>query len=151
VSRKPGHKPIDDEIMRGRKRKPVPHEFVLDALAELSPVTRPMFGCLAIYIDEKIVLILREQPRSRTDNGVWIATTMEHHDTLRPEFPRMRSIRVLGKATTGWQVLPSDAPNFEEAALHACELIFAGDARIGKIPKRRVKARSAPGGTKRSK
>jgi len=30
-----------------RPRKRVPHEFVLDALAALSPRTRPMFGCLA--------------------------------------------------------------------------------------------------------
>jgi len=151
VSRKPGRKPFDDEIMRGKKCKPVAHEFVLDALAGLSPVTRPMFGCLAIYVDEKIVLILRDRPRSHADNGVWIATTMQHHETLRPEFPRMRSIQVLGRATTGWQVLPADAPDFEEAALHACELILAGDERIGKIPKRRIKAGSARDGTKRSK
>jgi len=27
-----------------------------------------------------------------------------------------------------------DAPDFEEAALHACELIVARDPRIGKVP-----------------
>jgi hypothetical protein len=41
---------------------------------------------------------------------------------------------LLGKKTTGWQVLPSDAPDFEESALHACELVLARDHRIGKIP-----------------
>jgi len=46
----------------------------------------------------------------------------------------MRSIQVLGKKVTGWQVLPADAPDFEEAALRACELIVARDARIGKVP-----------------
>jgi IS1 family transposase len=46
----------------------------------------------------------------------------------------MRSIQVLGKRVTGWQVLPVDAPDFESAALRACELVLAGDARIGKIP-----------------
>jgi hypothetical protein len=40
----------------------------------------------------------------------------------------------LGKRVTGWQVLPVDAPDFESAALRACELVLAGDARIGKIP-----------------
>jgi hypothetical protein len=140
-----------DEIVRGERRKHVPHEFVLDALAALSPITCPMFGCLAVYIEEKIVLILRDRPRSQADNGVWIATTVQHHETLRPELPHMRSIRVLGKATTGWQVLPADAPDFEEAALHACELILSRDARIGKIPKRRIRARRRPDGTKRSK
>jgi hypothetical protein len=46
----------------------------------------------------------------------------------------MRSIAVFGKVT-GWQVLPADAVNFEEAAMRACELILAGDPRIDKIPK----------------
>jgi hypothetical protein len=151
VPRKSASPVFGDEIMLGRRRKHIPHEFVLDALATLSPVTRPMFGCLAVYIEEKIVLILRDKPRSPADNGVWIATTLEHHDSLRSEFPRMRSIQVLGKATTGWQVLPNEAPDFEEAALHACELILAGDVRIGKIPKHRRAARSARDSTKRSR
>jgi hypothetical protein len=151
VSRKPGRKTFGDEIMRGQKRGQVPHEFVLDALATLSPGTRSMFGCLAVYVEEKIVLILRDRPNTSADNGVWIATTLEHHQTLRHEFPHMRSIRVLGKATTGWQVLPADASDFEEAALRACELIVSGDARIGKIPKRRMTAKRARGGAKRSK
>jgi hypothetical protein len=93
-----------------------------------------MFGCLAIYVKDKIVLILRDKPMNTSDNGVWLATTQEHHQSLRREFPNMRSIQVLGKPETGWQVLPVDAPDFESAALRACELVLAGDARIGKIP-----------------
>jgi hypothetical protein len=140
--RKSAHPAFGAELMRGKRRREVPHEFVLDALAPVSPVTRPMFGCLAVYLEEKIVLILRDKRHSPLDNGVWIATTVEHHETLRREFPQMRSIQVLGKATTGWQVLPADARDFEEAALHACELIRAGDERIGKIPKRRITAKA---------
>jgi hypothetical protein len=143
------HPAFDDELMRGKRRRAVPHEFVLDALAPLSPVTRPMFGCVAVYVEEKIVLILRDKPPSPADNGVWIATTAEHHETLRREFPQMRSIQVFGKATTGWQVLAADAPDFEEAALRACELIRAGDERIGKIPKRRVTAKARARKTRR--
>ena len=93
-----------------------------------------MFGCLAVYVRDKIVLILRDRRDEPADNGVWIATTREHHASLGREFPNMRSIGVLGKKVTGWQVLPSDAPDFEQAALHACELIVAGDPRIGKVP-----------------
>jgi hypothetical protein len=125
----------------------VPHEFVIDALAPLAPSTRAMFGCQAVYVDEKIVLILRDRQDSRVDNGVWLATTAEHHASLRQEFPRMRSIRVLGRRVTHWQVLPADAPDFEEAALRACELIRARDPRIGKVPKSRRRAMS---GTKAS-
>lgn len=118
-----------------KRRKPIPFEFVLDALSELDPVTRPMFGCLAIYVGRKIVLILRDKGGAGPDNGVWLATTLDHHESLRHEFPNMRSIGVLGKAVTGWQILPSDAPDFEETAMRACDLVIARDPRIGKIPK----------------
>lgn len=117
------------------KRKLVPHEFVLEALSALAPRTRPMFGCLAVYVGEKIVLALRDKPDA--DGGVWLATTPEHHASLRREFPNMRSIGVLGKDVTGWQLLPADAADFEESALRACELIAHADPRIGKIPKPR--------------
>jgi len=127
-----------DLFLPGRQRKAIPHEFVLDAIAALSPLTRPMFGCLAVYVGQKIVCVLRDKREDTTaDNGVWLATTQEHHESLRSEFPNMRSIRVLGKDVTGWQLLPADAPDFEEAALRACELILTGDARIGKIPNRK--------------
>ncbi len=99
-----------------------------------------MFGCLAVYVQEKIVLVLRDKTTDRADNGVWLATTEEHHESLRREFPNMRSIGVLGKSITGWQVLPSDASDFEEAALRACELVLARDPRIGKIPGARKKS-----------
>ena len=139
-----------DPFIPARQRKKIPYEFVLDALAGLSPWTRPMFGCLAVYMDDKIVLILREKPAPSPDNGVWLATTVEHHDSLRREFPHMRSIEVLGKDVTGWQVLPGDAPDFEESALHACDLVLARDPRIGKVPKsRKTPAANPRSGSKR--
>jgi hypothetical protein len=121
------------------KRKTVPHEFVLDGLSSVSFYTRPMFGCLAIYLADKIVLILRDRPTHISDNGVWLATTEEHHASLRKDFPHLRSIGVLGKKVTGWQVLPADAPDFEQAAMRACELVVAQDPRIGKVPGTRKK------------
>src|ERR1700675_3506362 len=124
------------------KRKTVPHEFVLDAIASLPPETRLMFGCLAVYVQDKIVLILRDKRDPAADNGVWLATTEEHHRSLRREFPNMRSIQVCGKKVTGWQVLPADTQDFEEAAMRACELVLAGDPRIGKVPGARRTSRS---------
>jgi hypothetical protein len=132
-----------------KKRKQVPYRFVLDALEPLWPWTRPMFGCLAIYVDGKIVLILRDKAASPEDNGVWLATTEEHHESLRGEFPSMRSIRLLGKKVTGWQVLPADAPDFEEAAVRACELVLARDPRIGKVPGSRRRANARTRGPRR--
>jgi len=98
-----------------------------------------MFGCLAIYVGERIVLILRDRRTGTADNGVWLATTEEHHESLRRDFPNMRSVQLFRKPVTSWQVLPVDAPDFEEAALRACELIAAGDRRIGKVPGARRK------------
>lgn len=118
-------------------RKAVPHAFVLEALTPVSPVTRPMFGCVAVYVGEKIVLILRNKRDKTEDNGIWLATSEEHHQSLCHEFPNMRSIKVLKKKVTGWQVLPADAPDFEDAALRACELILVRDPRIGKVPRPR--------------
>jgi hypothetical protein len=139
--------PSDESLFTGQRRKAPPYGFVLDALTPVAPWTRPMFGCLAVYVKEKIVLILRDKHGGTQDNGVWLATTPEHHESLRREFPNMRSIQVLGKKVTGWQVLPADAPDFEEAALRACEQIIAGDPRIGKIPgARRKQKREARAG-----
>ncbi len=135
--------PSDGEILTGKRRKSPPCEFVLDALAHLSPTTKSMFGCLAVYVEDRIVMILRDRCDSPADNGVWLATTAEHHASLRGEFPRMRSIRLFGTEATHWQVLPADASDFEEMALRACELIRARDPRIGKVPKRRRPWRDA--------
>lgn len=129
--------PSNDPLFAVKRRKVVPHEFVLDAIAALAPETRPMFGCLAVYVGNKIVFILRDKRDRTADNGVWLATTQEHHESLRREFPNMRSIQVLGKKITGWQVLPANAPDFEQAALRACELVLSRDPRIGKVPEAR--------------
>jgi len=143
---------LDDTLFAVKRRKTVPHQFVLDAIAALSPTTRPMFGCLAVYVGDRIVLVLRAKRDATADNGVWLATTAERHDSLRREFPNMRSIQVLGKGVTGWQVLPADAPDFEEAALHACELILNKDPRIGKVPGvRRAAGSRAPKAAKSPK
>jgi hypothetical protein len=149
--------PLDVPIFPVKQRKPIPHEFVLDEIASLSPRTRLMFGCLAIYVQqrgeesgrEKIVLFLRDKPASPEDNGVWLATTYEHHESLREEFPSMRSIKVLGKDVTGWQVLPADSDDFEESARRACELVLAYDPRIGKIPGARPKPQAKKSGHKK--
>jgi len=124
------------------RRHTRPYVFVLDALEAAAPRTRSMFGCLAIYVEEKIVFLLRDKLEGTVDNGVWIATTIEHHESLRRDFPHMRSIQRFGREVTGWQVLPADALDFEESAFHACELVLQRDPRIGKVPKRKRSATS---------
>lgn len=140
--------PLPADPLLTARRKAVPHQFVLDALEAISPRTRPMFGCVAVYVEEKIVLILRDKPIHAEDNGVWLATSHEHHTALRRDFPGMRSVQLLGKRVTGWQVLPAESEDFEESALRACELVLARDPRIGKVPGSR---RSAKPGKKKKR
>ena len=124
-----------DGLRVGTRRRTVPHRFVLDAVAEVDPTTRSMFGSLAIYVGDQIVLLLRDRPEDTEANGVWVATMVEHHQSLRSEFPHMRPLRIRGKDIKDWQVLSVDAPDFEESALRACELVVRRDPRIGKVPK----------------
>lgn len=122
-----------------KKKKPIPYDFVFDLLEELPVHTNPMFGCTAVYCEEKILLILREKETETQDNGVWLATTKDHHDSLKKDFPHMRSISILGKGVTGWQILGADTLDFDSAVEKACEFILKGDERIGKVPKPKKK------------
>jgi hypothetical protein len=116
----------------------VPYEFVFEELAPLEVHTKPMFGCLGMYVGPKIIFIQRLKSKPAEDDGLWVATTGEHHASLHKEFPSMRSISIFGPGPTGWQVLPADADDFEESVQRACALVRRGDPRIGKIPKTRV-------------
>jgi hypothetical protein len=118
-----------------RKTRSIPFEFVLEKLDRLRPVVRPMFGCFAIYSNEKMLLILRKKEQGDRDNGVWVATTPEHHETLAKQFPSLRSIHLFGEKTSAWQNLPEEADDFEESVNEICEMILKGDVRIGKTPK----------------
>lgn len=139
--------------MKLKARKPIPHTFVLEALEPLGVTTRSMFGCLAVYQGDRILIALRDKPDPEhlQDNGVWLATSAEYHASLKRELPSMREVRLLaGGAPTNWQNLPSESGNFEEEALHACELLLKGDPRIGKVPKRRD-SKAKPSKLKRRK
>jgi hypothetical protein len=120
-------------------RKNIPFDFVFDYLMPLEPIVKPMFGLWAIYVNEKIMLILRQRKDFPDTNGVWIATNLEHHKSLKKELPSMCSISTYsnGIKETEWQVLPADADDFEVSVLKVCELIKHSDHRIGRIPKPR--------------
>jgi hypothetical protein len=125
--------------MNQKKTKAIPFDFVLEKLDPLSPWTRPMFGCHAIYVGEKIVGVLRKKGNNKRDNGVWIATSANYHDSLKRDFPSMRSIEIFGRTSSTWQILPEDADDFEESVMTFCEFILKGDERIGKLPTKKTK------------
>ena len=120
-----------------RKEKHCYLAFVLDALLPADPEVKQMFGCHAIYLGEQIVAILRKRTDHENDNGVWIATEITHHESLKRDFPSMRSISVFGTRVTNWQILPMDTEDFEESVMKMCEYVLGGDKRIGRTPKKK--------------
>ena len=126
-----------------KRKKCIPFEFVLEELDSVSPYTKPMFGAVGVYVGDRIVFILRDRPALPEDNGIWLATTGEHHKSLQKTFPNMRSLKMFGPGPTGWQILPLDADDFEESVLNACQLILKNDVRLGKIPKTKLKNKSS--------
>lgn len=121
------------------KIKP-PHSFVLDALAPVDPEVRRMFSGFAVYVGDRIVLMLREHAKSPRDNGVWLvlADGIDPADPgLRREFSSLRRIELLGDKIRHWLLIPMDSPGFEREALHACDLIRRHDPRLGRIPQSR--------------
>jgi hypothetical protein len=131
-------------------KKNIPYDFVIEALESLNPYVKAMFGAYAVYVEDKLIFILRQKDSYLNDNGIWLATFPEHHESLRKLFPQMRSLELFqtdygttkvtpNTAPTAWQNIPENEDNFEESALLACELVLKGDPRIGKIPQRRLK------------
>lgn len=96
-----------------------------------------MFGCYGIYAGGRLCLFVldRERPLIRREaepmqKGVYIATSEEHVDELKLLFP-VAKFEYL-KARKIWIFVSETLPEFESSVIRACEMIAAGDARIGR-------------------
>lgn len=115
----------------------IPYNFVLDYLAGVDIVIKPMFGFYGIYTGGKLCLCLirREKPLIRREKeplqkGVFIATVVENVDSLKLDFPRAEFEML--KEGKVWVFVSEDLPEFEAYAIRACEMIASGDPRIGR-------------------
>lgn len=122
------------------KRRSAPYPFIIEALAPLEPEVRPMFSGFAVYVGEKIMLMLRDSAKQPEDNGIWLVFS-ETADLADPgihkDFPSLRLIKLLGGKIAHWPLIPADSATFESEALHACELLLKHDVRFGRIPQAR--------------
>jgi hypothetical protein len=122
------------------KRRSAPYPFILEALAPLEPEVRPMFSGFAVYVGEKIVLMLRDSLKQPKDNGVWLVFSEAANladPGVRQDFPSLRLIDLLGGKIAHWRLIPADSSTFESEALYACELLLKHDLRFGRIPQSR--------------
>jgi len=122
-----------------------PFPFVLEELLSIRPTIKRMFGFTYVYLDETLLLSLRDNVKQPGSNGLWIYTTVEHLESLAKEFPGLPRRQLWRSGHNARVVLASRLEHFEEYAFRACELILKGDKRIGRITRGvRTKATRKP-------
>lgn len=116
--------------------KPVPYNFVLDYLPR-RVVVKPQFGMHYFYLDKKLMLMLRKTDKNDGLNGIWVASSKAHHQTLAVDVPALTDfiLDTGEKYDSHWRFLREEDDDFEMSAITICELISRGDSRIGKATK----------------
>lgn len=115
------------------ERAQLPFQFVIDELFSIRPVTKQMFGFTYVYLDEKLLLGLRQNNQRPQTNGIWVFTQASHLASLRKDFPSLPRHCFWKSGKNGWLVLASRLEDFEECAFRICEMILNGDRRIGRV------------------
>jgi hypothetical protein len=126
-------RPRTDILAPTAKPRPVAYPFVLDALEDHEPTTRPLFGSTAVYLGERVFFILRQKGDS--DDGVWVAFDEDREADALAALPNMTRITRLPNVRC-WRKLAASRPSFEDDVLEACRLAGAADGPLGKIPVR---------------
>ncbi|MEO0405571.1 MAG: hypothetical protein AAF193_11930 [Bacteroidota bacterium] len=103
--------------------------------------TKRMFGGLAAYAHQKMVMMLSESPGEREYrgdvfdfdiwNGILFPTEYEYQESLQKEFPELIQHPVLKK----WLYLPLESQNFEDIVEQCSQSIRRNDPRFGIFPK----------------
>lgn len=141
-----------EELPAIRKRTTFEHEWIFEAFVEQpSFFTRRMFGGLAAYLFERLMLLLVEPTKSGrwTWHGVLICTDYASHASIQAEFPALEPHAVLRK----WLFIDSTHEDFESTMSAVAKCMARDDPRFGvlpKIPKRRLsrpssQAKNRPG------
>lgn len=112
------------------KKKQHPFQWVLEPMEdEPSFIGRPMFGCRAVYLHGRLVLVLCSGKEPW--NGLLVPTDHQFHDDIRKDFEGVVRHPVLKK----WLYLPEAYEDFETAASNIVEAIRSNDLRFGVEPK----------------
>ena len=110
----------------------VPYDFVLRYLYPLRPVIKKMLGCYALFLDKKLIMLLRERENQPEFNGIFIATQPKYFEGLQNQIHFSNMTFDLDGVPHSWIFLSEDLEDFEEKTKKTCEMIKENDVRIGK-------------------
>jgi len=107
----------------------VPYDFVLRYLFPVRPQIKKMLGGYGLFYNKKI---LRDRENHPEFNGVFVATQPQFFDDLQNEIHASNMNFDLDGDPHTWIFLSEDLEEFDEKVKKTCEMIKAGDERIGK-------------------
>jgi hypothetical protein len=118
------------------------NEWILEAFAGRSTFfTKRMFGGLAAYLHERMMLVLVEPTKTGrwTWHGVLVCTDYEHQASIRADFTALAPHDVLRK----WMYIDSTHRRFESTMEAVARCMVRNDPRFGIVPHTRSRGRSA--------
>jgi hypothetical protein len=110
----------------------VPYDFVLRYLFPVRPQIRKMLGGYGLFVNQKNIMLLRERANQPEFNGVFVATQPEFFDDLQNEIHLSAMEFDIDGSHHSWIFISEDLEDFDAKVKIACELVKAGDERIGK-------------------
>lgn len=110
----------------------VPYDFVLRYLYPVRPQIRKMLGGYALFVNKKNIMLLRERENHPEYNGIFVATQPEYFDALEAEIHASPMEFDIDGSEHCWIFISEDLEDFDAKVKIACELVKAGDERIGK-------------------
>ena len=109
----------------------VPYDFILRYLYPITPKIKKMLGCYGLIVNTTLLLLLRERENQPEFNGIFVATQPQFFDALQNEVHASNMQFNFDGAVHSWIFLSEDLPDFDEKVKKTCEMIKAGDQRIG--------------------
>jgi len=105
-------------------------------MEEPSYLEKPMFGCLAVYLHGRLMLVLAsgEEPW----NGLLIPTEHQFHNSIKKDFNGVVQHPVLKK----WLYLSEASEDFETVASDIVDAVRMNDLRFGVEPQERISKRN---------
>jgi hypothetical protein len=124
------------------------NEWIFEAFAGRSTFfTKRMFGGLAGYLHERLMLVLVEPTKTGRWkwHGVLVGTDHGHHASIRADFPALAPHDFLRK----WLYIDSTHEDFESTMEAVASCMAGNDRRFGVVPRARPSHRRATSGSHR--